>query len=260
MKKTCILFLTVAMMVLIALPGAFAGGQAEDSDEKAPPKKVLTIGVDQEAVGLDPHIVTAFSSMRRIDLLYNRLVRLDENLAVVPDLAESWEIPDNLTYIFHLKQGVKFHNGRELTAEDVKYSFERILDSETGSPGRSYIALVEDIEVLDTYTVKLSLSSPLASLFYDVIVVCDPADYQWIMDEYKQKGSLSMHSRRYLAGKVFRLMSEYDGAIADRPQETNVAKSYLCGTGWDGACRAERSADKPKVRLLDFYWRNSHNN
>ncbi|HDQ15061.1 MAG TPA: ABC transporter substrate-binding protein [Sediminispirochaeta sp.] len=164
MKKRCILFLTVTMMVLIALPGAFAGGQAEDSDEKAPAEKVLTIGVDQEAVGLDPHIVTAFSSMRRIDLLYNRLVRLDENLKVVPDLAESWEIPDNLTYIFHLKQGVKFHNGRELTAEDVKYSFERILDPETGSPGRSYIALVEDIEVLDTYTVKLSLSSPLASL------------------------------------------------------------------------------------------------
>ncbi|MCX8014315.1 MAG: hypothetical protein N3A02_08515, partial [Rectinema sp.] len=60
-------------------------------------EKVLTVGVDQEAIGLDPHIITSFSSHRRFDLLYNKLVRHDENLKLVPDLAESWEIPDNLT-------------------------------------------------------------------------------------------------------------------------------------------------------------------
>ena len=159
MKSTRVVFLAVAMMLLFVV----SGGQG-DAVAAALAEKTLTIGVDQEAVGLDPHIVTAFSSMRRIDLLYNRLVRLDENLAIVPDLAESWEIPDNLTYVFHLRQGVMFHNGREMTADDVQYSLERIMDPKTASPGSSYLSLVESVDVVDTYTVQLTLSAPLASL------------------------------------------------------------------------------------------------
>lgn len=155
MKKVSVALVVLMAMSIFAGNAAFAAGSLE---------KVLTIGVDQEAVGLDPHIVTAFSSMRRIDLLYNRLVRLDDNFVVVPDLASSWEIPDNLTYIFHLRKGVKFHNGREMTADDVKYSLNRVLDPKTASPGRSYISLITSIDVVDRYTVKLHLSAPLASL------------------------------------------------------------------------------------------------
>ncbi len=154
MKKFTIMFLALAMMTLIAGPGAFAAGA----------EKVLTIGVDQEAVGLDPNIVTAFSSMRRIDLLYNRLVRYDNTFAVVPDLAESWDVPDNLTYVFHLRKGVKFHNGRELTSDDVQYTLNRVLDTKTASPGRSYITVIKSIDIVDRYTVKLNLTSPLPSL------------------------------------------------------------------------------------------------
>jgi peptide/nickel transport system substrate-binding protein len=126
-------------------------------------EKTLIIGVDQEAIGLDPHIVTSFSSHRRVDLLYNKLVRHDENLKIVPDLAESWEIPDNTTYIFNLRRGVKFHNGQELTAEDVVFSLNRILDPKTTAPGRSYIASIKSIEALGPYRVKVTLSAPLAS-------------------------------------------------------------------------------------------------
>ena len=154
MKKALFLVLALVMMSIVTGVGAFA----------ATPEKVLTIGVDQEAVGLDPNIVTAFSSMRRIDLLYNRLVRLDDNFVVVPDLAESWETPTNTTYVFHLRKGVKFHNGREFTAEDVQYTLNRVLDAKTASPGRSYISLITAIDVADKYTVKLTLSAPLASL------------------------------------------------------------------------------------------------
>ena len=160
MKKRSLLLIGAVLILIMLAPSAFATAQKEE--KKA--EKILTIGVDQEIVGLDPNLVTAFSSFRRIDLLYNKLVKHDNNLNIVPDLAASWEIPDNLTYIFHLKQGVKFHNGRELTADDVKYSLERVLDSKTGSPGRSYIAPITSIEVSDKYTVKVKLSSPLASL------------------------------------------------------------------------------------------------
>ncbi len=126
--------------------------------------KILTIGVDQEAIGLDPNIVTAFSSHRRVDLLYNKLVRVDDKLSIVPDLALSWENPDNLTYVFKLRKGVKFHNGREMVAADVVYSLNRVLDPKTASPGRSYLATATAIEALDAYTVKIVLSGPLPSL------------------------------------------------------------------------------------------------
>ena len=163
MKKRNLFLVCAVALLGFAMSSAFAAGVKEEVPA-AQKSSTLTIGVSQEAVGLDPHIVTAFSSMRRIDLLYNRLVRLNENMEVVPDLAESWEIPDNLTYIFHLKKGVKFHNGREMVADDVKYSLERVLDPTTAAPGRSYIATIDTIEVLDDYTVKITLSSPLASL------------------------------------------------------------------------------------------------
>ncbi len=123
----------------------------------------LRVGIEQEAVGLDPNIVTAFASFRRIELLYNRLVTYDASMKVVPDLAESWETPNNTTYIFHLRKGVKFHDGKELTAQDVKFTFDRILDPKTGSPARAYLKNVKTIEVLDPYTVKITLDQPVAS-------------------------------------------------------------------------------------------------
>ncbi|MCE1195471.1 ABC transporter substrate-binding protein, partial [bacterium] len=72
------LFVLLAAIFAIAAPQAFAAGA----------EKTLTLGVDQEVIGLDPHIVTSFSSHRRVDLLYNKLVRHNENLELVPDLAE----------------------------------------------------------------------------------------------------------------------------------------------------------------------------
>ncbi len=123
----------------------------------------VTIGVQQEAVGLDPNIVTAFASFQRLAILYNKLVTDDLNLKTVPDLAASWETPNNTTYIFHLRKGVKFHDGKELTSEDVKFTFERILDPKTGSPARAYLKDVESIETPDKYTVKITLKQPVAS-------------------------------------------------------------------------------------------------
>ncbi|MBI9093370.1 MAG: hypothetical protein JEY71_00665 [Sphaerochaeta sp.] len=162
MKKLVSRMMVVSLILAaLVIPMLTASGTKEEAKST---EKVITIGVDQEAIGIDPHIVTAFSSHRRLDLLYNRLVRLDSDLVVVPDLAESWDIPNNLTYIFHLRKGVKFHNGREMVADDVKYSLERVMDPKTASPGKSYLSLVTGVEVLDTYTVKLTLSAPLASL------------------------------------------------------------------------------------------------
>lgn len=124
----------------------------------------LILGVDQEAIGLDPNIVTSFSSHRRVELLYNRLVRYDGEANIVPDLARDWEFVDATTFVFYLREGVKFHNGREMTAEDVKYTIERVLDPATGSPARSFLEPIEEVIVVDDYTVQLRLREPMASL------------------------------------------------------------------------------------------------
>lgn len=143
-------------LVAVSLPLVPAQGGAATN--------TLTVGVDQEAVGLDPNVVTAFSSFRRIDLLYNKLVRYNDQLQIEGDLAESWDVPDGRTYVFHLRRGVRFHSGNELTSEDVKFTLDRVLDPATRSPGRSFIDVVERVDATDRYTVQLRLRYPLASL------------------------------------------------------------------------------------------------
>jgi peptide/nickel transport system substrate-binding protein len=130
----------------------------------APGGTTLTIGVDQEIVGLDPNLVTAFSSFRRVDFLYNKLVRYNDRLQIEGDLAESWEFSDPRTVTFRLRRGVKFHDGTEMTSDDVKFTLERVLDPNTRSPGRSFIDVISSVETPDKYTVRLKLSLPLASL------------------------------------------------------------------------------------------------
>ena len=153
------LALVIAVLLTAGLsPSAMPGAQA------APTKVTLTIGVDQEVVGLDPNKVTAFSSFRRIDLLYNKLVTYDADLRIVGDLAESWDNPDSRTYVFHLRKGVRFHDGQEMTSEDVVFTLERILDPKTASPGRSYIDVVDSVTAVDRSTVRVHLKHQLASI------------------------------------------------------------------------------------------------
>lgn len=149
MKRTLALLLT-ALLLIGLLPMAVA----EDGGS------TLRMGTDAEPIGFDPHTISAVASLRVISQVYNTLVDLDEDLNVIPELATSWEQPDDITYIFHLREDVTFHNGRQMTAEDVKYSFERILSDESmlGNTA-SYIANIDTVEVVDDYTVQITLQS-----------------------------------------------------------------------------------------------------
>ena len=80
-----------------------------------------------EATGLDPQLVAALSRSRRSPLMYNQLVRFDGSMTPTPELAESWETSkDGLTWTFKLRQGVKFHDGQEMTSADVNFTFDRL--------------------------------------------------------------------------------------------------------------------------------------
>ncbi|MCL4459889.1 MAG: ABC transporter substrate-binding protein [Chloroflexi bacterium] len=123
----------------------------------------LVIAKEAEAVGFDAHTSIGFSAREIIEHLYSGLVRLDEGNKVIPDLAESWDTsPDGLNYTFHLRKGAKFHNGREVTAEDVIYSIDRIRDPALKSYYTSRFDLVSKYEATDKYTVRFTLKEPYA--------------------------------------------------------------------------------------------------
>lgn len=113
---------------------------------------------------LDPHKVSDIYSANVIRQVYSNLVQVNENMEIVPDLAESWENPDDLTWIFHLRKGITFHNGEPFTAKDVKYSIERIRNPETASPGATHLKEIQSVETPDDYTVKIVTKRPFAPM------------------------------------------------------------------------------------------------
>jgi peptide/nickel transport system substrate-binding protein len=123
----------------------------------------LEIGVDQAPVGLDPHLVTAFSSFVVIGQIYDGLIEFDADLTIGPALATTWQISDDgLVYDVELRDDVTFHNGRAMTADDVIYSFERIMAEETGSPQASRFSQVVSAEATGEHAVRFTLSAPFA--------------------------------------------------------------------------------------------------
>jgi len=125
----------------------------------------LVVGTVTDIVGIDPHKVTGEISMIALNTMYERLVDLDEKSMPMPGLASKWSVSsDGLVYTFHLRQGVKFHNGRELTAEDVVYSYNRLMDPKTKYPFVTQVQNIKDIKVIDKYTVRFTLKAPTITL------------------------------------------------------------------------------------------------
>src|SRR5688572_2704291 len=115
-----------------------------------------------EAPGLDPQLVPAFSRSRRSPMMYTQLVRFDPDMTPPPELAESWQVsPDALTWTFKLREGVKFHDGQEMTSADVKFTFDRLFEK---SPGKSDFVAVDKVEPAGKYTVKFVTKEPFAGL------------------------------------------------------------------------------------------------
>ncbi|MGD2279479.1 MAG: ABC transporter substrate-binding protein, partial [Candidatus Omnitrophota bacterium] len=95
---------------------------------------------------LIPFLADDVSSSSICGLVYNGLTKVDKDLNIVGDLAESWEVADEgLTITFHLREGVRWHDGSPFTAEDVRFTYETILDPKTGCPYISSYDLIREI-------------------------------------------------------------------------------------------------------------------
>lgn len=122
----------------------------------------LRVGTNQDQIGLDPQVSNATASSRIYENMYSTLVKFNEKLEISNDLAASYTVDTPTQYTFKLQKGVKFHNGRELKAADVKYTIDRIRDAATASPRASQFAPVDSIETPDDYTVVFKLKSAYA--------------------------------------------------------------------------------------------------
>jgi ABC-type transport system substrate-binding protein len=151
-----------------------------------------------EPLTFDPHLVQDAESAEYVVHLFSGLVGIDENLKLTPDIAEKWEIsPDGKTYTFALRKNVKFHDGRSVTAQDVKYSFERALDPKTQSPvADTYLGdivgardrltnrarEVSGVKVIDDSTVQITIDAPkpyfLWQLTYTTAFIVDRANIE----------------------------------------------------------------------------------
>ncbi|HTC49610.1 MAG TPA: ABC transporter substrate-binding protein [Candidatus Aquilonibacter sp.] len=134
---------------------------------KADPNTLVML-IESSPTNLDPRIGVDAQSERIDSLIFDDLLSRGDHLDVAPGLAERWEIPDPLTYVFHLHSGVRFHDGRALTARDVKWTFDSLLAGKIRSPKAATYRFVDRIDAPDDFTVIFHMKEPDAALLWNV--------------------------------------------------------------------------------------------
>ncbi len=155
--KTTILFLFLSGCFLPLL-----------SCSQAPDPNTLVMIIESSPTNLDPRVGIDAQSERIDELLFDALLIRDEHLNVQPGLAERWEIPDPLTYVFHLHRGVMFHDGRPFTSRDVKWTFDSLLEGKIRSTKSAAYRFVDHIETPDDFTVIFHLKEPNSTLLWNL--------------------------------------------------------------------------------------------
>lgn len=155
----------VCLLAALLAPLLLAGCRSTYSSTQP---DTLNFLIESAPISLDPRIGTDAQSEHLHGLLFDSLVAHDDQMNVIPDLAESWESPDPQTYIFNLRKGVKFHDGRPFTSADVKFTFDSILSGQVKTPKRGSYEMVQSIEAPDPSTVVFHLREPFASFLINL--------------------------------------------------------------------------------------------
>ncbi|HXZ31228.1 MAG TPA: ABC transporter substrate-binding protein, partial [Terriglobales bacterium] len=151
-----------ARILLLVIAGLLA------SCASKPDANTLVMIIESSPTNLDPRVGLDAQSERIDSLLFDDLLTRDDHLNVHPQLAQSWEIPDPETYIFHLRKGVTFHDGRSLTSRDVKWTFDSLLQGKIRSTKAAAYRFVDRIDAPDDYTVVFRMKQPFATLLWNL--------------------------------------------------------------------------------------------
>ena len=143
--------------------------------EPAPQPGIITVAIPVSPNNLDPRFGTDENSARAHQLLFNDLLRWDDQNRLAPGLAASWETDDHQTYRFKLREGVRFHDGHELTSEDVVFTFSSMLDPAYASPYRGAFRDLALVVAIDRYTVDFVLKHPSGSFLPNLVFKIVPA-------------------------------------------------------------------------------------
>ncbi len=154
MRRKLFIAIVITLGALIALP--LTGWAAPK------PGGTLTIGEASDLNNVDPHRGLSKISGKAFSLICENLIISNLDGSPGPGLAKSWELSEGgKVWTFHLVKGAKWHNGREMNAEDIKWNFERMLKKETRSPLRGRFSIIESMKAIDTHTIQFTLKRPL---------------------------------------------------------------------------------------------------
>lgn len=158
-NRVLALLLTLVMFTVVGCGSKEEEGAAAEGEVK----DTLTIAQSADPVSLDPYGTTDTPAIRVANCIFETLVTLDDEGNIEGRLAESWEIVDDCTYVFKLREGVKFHNGEELKASDVEFSFGLIAESPHASSIRATIDF-ENSKAIDDYTFEMKMTEPFGPI------------------------------------------------------------------------------------------------
>ncbi|WP_241558996.1 ABC transporter substrate-binding protein [Oceanobacillus halophilus] len=248
MRKFLISFLFLSLIfALVACGGEEESSDAEGSSESQGGEASVSVDASLNVAyptnlqTLDPHLTTNQSTRDVSRQIYEQLLTLNENYEVVPSLAESYEVSeDGLVYTFHLREGVTFHNGEEMQAEDVVASMEKWM--ETSTQGKANLTGAEFVEV-DPYTVELHIDQASLIIPY---VLADTAPFPAIVPKESVESAVETGLTEYIGTGPFQL------------EEWNVDQ-YIHLTRFDEyQSREEESsglAGKKEALVKDIYFR-----
>lgn len=224
MKKLIAVLMVAALLFTAAGCGGGGnggGGEAKDS---------LTIGIDADAVALDPLRINDTLTMSILSNVYEPLVRMTNDSEIVPALAEEWKISDDgLVYTFTIRTDATFHNGDPITAEDVKYSLEAAAESSYTGP---YMNFIDSVKVVDEKTVEVTLQYAYAPF----LALCTTYSQVVKEDFYKEGGEVDM-SKSPIGSGPYKFKSwaqgdkiefeAYDGYYKGEPNIKNLTYKII---------------------------------
>ncbi|UHR03482.1 ABC transporter substrate-binding protein [Peptoniphilus sp. GNH] len=208
MKIKKLALVAMSAILLTACTGTQKGEKKEDGNKKAS-SDTIRVSMFTEIDSLNPFTMTAGDTETIMDNVFDGLYDTDEKGELVPDLAESYKVSeDGKTYTFQLKKGVKFHNGKELKAEDVVWTYDQLAGITSKEPKNSKFSVVESVKALDDYTVEVGLKERFNGFIYLTLKPIMPKDY---MDQDKNPvGTGPFKFVSYNPGEILKLERNED--------------------------------------------------